>query len=90
MAKLFFERIEDVNVDRPYLFVFLLEDDQTYWVGKFSQFLYLSINSDNKLCFTFYPSANPLTLTHEEWKEILQVGETFLSETLKRIETDDE
>ena len=84
MTKLAFEQIEDVNVDRPYLFVFLLEDEETYWVGKFSQFLYISISDDNKLCFAFYPSASPVCLSHEQWKEILKTAETFLDETLNR------
>jgi hypothetical protein len=84
MTKLAFEQIEDVNVDRPYLFVFLLEDDETYWVGQFHQFLYISIGDDDRLSFTFYPSENPILLTHTQWAEILETAEIFLDKTLKR------
>jgi hypothetical protein len=84
MTKLAFEQIEDVNVDRPYLFVFLLEDEETYRVGQFNQFLQISIDDDDELSFGFYPSTNPVTLNHEQWKEILQTAEDFLGEALSR------
>ncbi|HEY3597938.1 MAG TPA: hypothetical protein VGL08_10570 [Paraburkholderia sp.] len=84
MTKLAFEQIEDVNVDRPYLFVFLLEDGETYWVGQFSQFLQITIEGNDKLAFTFYPTPTPFSLNEENWKQILQTAQKFLEETLAR------
>ncbi|MGF6898920.1 hypothetical protein P3T22_000162 [Paraburkholderia sp. GAS348] len=84
MTKLFFERIEDMNVDRPYLFVFLLEDDQTYWVGKFTQFLEIFIQPNNELEFVLCPTHDTVRLTKLQWQEIMDKSHKFLEFVLER------
>ncbi|MFM0166156.1 MULTISPECIES: hypothetical protein [Paraburkholderia] len=84
MTKLAFEDIDDARVRRPYLFVFLLEDEETYWVGQFSPFMQITITDNDALMFNFYPSEKDLCLSKEQWQEILQTAETFLDETLRR------
>ncbi len=64
-AKLALEDIDDARVRRPYFFVFLLEDDETYWVGQFSPFMRIVITENDELAFNFYPSESGLSLSRE-------------------------
>ena len=84
MTKLFFERIEDMTVDRPYLFVFLLEDDQPYWVGSFTQFLEIYIQADNELEFVLCPGLDIVRLTASHWQEIMDKSHDFREFVLER------
>jgi hypothetical protein len=84
MTKLAFEDIDDARVRRPYLFVFLLEDHQTYWVGQFSPFMQVNIGEDDELTFNFYEAGNAVSLSEKHWEEILQTARQFRAETLAR------
>lgn len=84
MTKLYFERIEDMNVDRPYLFAFLLEDDQTYWVGKFTQFLEIFIQPNNEIEFVLCPTQDVIRLNAAHWQEIMSKSGEFLEFVLTR------
>jgi hypothetical protein len=61
---------------------FLLEDDETYWVGQFSPFMQVAIAENDELIFNLYPSENSLSLCREQWQEILTKAQIFREETL--------
>lgn len=82
MTKLAFEDIDDASVRRPYLFVFLLEDNDPYWVGQFSPFMQIVITENDELVFNFYPSESGFSLSREQWEEILRKAQIFREETL--------
>jgi hypothetical protein len=82
MTKLAFEDIDDARFRRPYLFVFLLEDNETYWVGQFSPFMQIAITDNDDLAFNFYQSEKDLSLTKAQWSEISNEAQLFLDGTL--------
>ena len=70
-----FEKVGDVNLDFPFLEVFL--------VGNKCPFMEISVSSDKNLCFKIYSNNDPTDLNLNLWKEILSVSQDFLSEVIK-------
>lgn len=75
MTSLVFEKVGDVNSSFPYLCVCK--------EGGSGPFMEISVNSDRGLAFVFYSSANGVSLTAEEWREICVRGEKFHPEALE-------
>jgi hypothetical protein len=84
MAKLVFEQIDDVRAAHPYLFVYLLEDQQTFQVGRGHPFMQIEVTGGKELSFNFYPIDQQIALTQEHWEKVLAVAREFLEETLQR------
>jgi hypothetical protein len=83
MGKLVFEQIDDVRAAHPYLFVYLLEDQQTFQVGRGHPFMRIEVTREKTLSFNFYPIDQEIALTQEHWEKVLAVAREFLGETLQ-------
>ncbi|MGB8423491.1 hypothetical protein [Paraburkholderia sp.] len=82
MEKLAYERIDDVRVTYPYLFVYFLRDGQVFKMGHGHPFLQISVGDDRELAFTFHPTEEPVSLNAEHWQHILETARDFLPEAL--------
>jgi hypothetical protein len=82
MGKLYFEDIVDVNTPYPYVFVYMLETSEIFSPSQFAPFMDLAVQRDRSLCMTVFESANPVSLTLEQWDEIARVAKEYQQETL--------
>ncbi|MDQ7978167.1 hypothetical protein QYH69_13030 [Paraburkholderia sp. SARCC-3016] len=83
MGKLVFEQIDDVRAVHPYLFVYLLEDHETFQVGRGHPFMRIEVTREQKLQFAFYPIDREIVLNEEHWERVLVVAREFLEETIQ-------
>lgn len=82
MKNLAYERIDDVRVTYPYLFVYFLRDGQVFKMGRGHPFMQIAVGNDRKLLFSFYPTEEPVSLNVEHWEHILETARDFLPEAL--------
>ncbi|CAB3752797.1 hypothetical protein [Paraburkholderia solisilvae] len=83
MSKLYLEDIVDVNTPYPYVFVYMLEENEIFSPGQFAPFMDLAVQRDRSLRMTVFESANPVSLTLEQWNEIARVAREYRQETLE-------
>jgi hypothetical protein len=82
MEKLAYERIDDVRVVYPYLFVYFLRDGQEFKMGRGHPFLQIAVGDDRELSFNFFPTEEPVSLNVKHWQHILETAHDFLPEAL--------
>lgn len=74
MKSIRIEFVGDINSTYPYLEVF---QEQVL-----APFMEVGITDSKELCFKFYPTAEKLTLSLEQWERILTVAKDFLPKSL--------
>lgn len=83
MSRLYFEDIVDVNAPHPYVFVYMLDDRDTYSPSAFAPFTDIGVANDHSLLMTVFESAKSVSLTIEQWNEIARVAHEYHKETLQ-------
>ena len=82
MGKLYFEDIVDVNTPHPYVFVYMLPDNETFSPSAFAPFMDLAIQANRSLIMTIFESPNPVALSVGQWLEIARIAKEYHEETL--------
>jgi hypothetical protein len=83
IGKLVFEDIVDINTPHPYVFVYLLADDEIFSVSGFSPFMELAVQENKSLSMTIFESIKTVSLSAEQWDEISKVPRDYHKETLE-------
>jgi hypothetical protein len=83
MKRLIFEDIIDINTPHPYVFVYLLAEDEEFSVSGSSPFMELAVQEDNSLLMTRFESSESVSLSAAQWDEISKVAREYHWETLE-------
>lgn len=67
---LIFEKVGDINSTYPYLCVYL--------EGKSNPFMEVGVKEDKTLAFTLYKNDESVSLSVDQWDEIVRRGRKFL------------
>jgi hypothetical protein len=86
MSRLYFENVVDVNTPHPYVFVYMLEEGETFSPSAFAPFMDLTVEEDRSLLMTVFESAKPVSLTLDQWTEIARVAKEYHEETLQNYD----
>jgi hypothetical protein len=82
MGKLYFEDIVDVNTPHPYVFVYMLQEDDKFSPSEFAPFMELAVQKDRSLLMTIFESAIPISLSIDQWTEVARIAKKYHDETL--------